>query len=240
MGIPELGGAIETFKLCLMNNRTPEDRLAALKNEFNREALLSGSGHRYDRLLSIIRTAMSKYRIDCTTDLPNGAPVWKKVVRIIWLEKHDAICMAKKGGTKDKQPSGPPMPPKLPELNEDVLEPTVVSQLMEQFNPQLRIEMVNHTDNIVETVVSVIEKRFNLDKHSQRGSTRRSGSLGSQETDSNAAQSLLSLREPQDVRLLEQAIEQDNYQPNAISSHQHHAGRHEFTTRNDTQQAPCL
>lgn len=116
LGIPELGSAIETFKACLINN-SPNERLNALRIEVNHAMFISGSNNRYDRLYSIIRVAMVKYGINCTTSLPNGAPVWKKVVNVIWPSDYQTICDAREG-TDTGDNNTPPLPPVIPELEE--------------------------------------------------------------------------------------------------------------------------
>lgn len=123
LGIPELGSTIDTFKLCLTNNDTVETRLHALRAEIYHDTLISRSRVRYDHLYSIIRTSMIKYGINCTTNPPNGMPVWKKVVQVIWPEQYDYICRAREGSKSGsiKQPPLPPKIPPLPEATDDIV-----------------------------------------------------------------------------------------------------------------------
>lgn len=78
---------------------------------------------------------MIRYGIKCTTNIPNGAPVWKKVVQVIWLDQYDEICL-----TRDDSKSHPPPPqlPKLTESSDDLLESNLMAELMAKLNEQLR------------------------------------------------------------------------------------------------------
>lgn len=202
-GVPELGSAIETFKTCLMNKHSPEERLDNVRNEVNYDALVSGTSNIYDRLFSIIRTAMITYGISCKTNLPNGAPVWKKAVIIIWPEQYQEICTARDGTIMETQP--PPPPPELTELEEEKLESSVVERLMQQFNEDLKLESIRHMESIVDKVVSVIGEKLNLDGNIQQGSEYQNTASKSQAGDMQSVSHHTNRTrfETQDVRIID-------------------------------------
>lgn len=150
---------------------------------------------------------MIKCGINCTTSLPDGAPVWKKVVHIIWPDVYQFICDAKegKGSEANNANNEHPLPPRLPELNDantDEVESKVAEKLMKHFNDQLKLELSNHTDNIVEQVVSVVEKKLNLDVTGQQGLSQDNSARRSHGNQTTTDQSHHINREPQNVRIL--------------------------------------
>lgn len=115
LGIPDIGPALEVFKTCKNNHDTQDDRIEALRKNIDHVTFISGSNNRYYRLYTIIRSAIIKYGIFCSSILRNDVPVWKKVVYIIWPESYKEIVRI-----KERSRSGLskqlPLPPELPEM----------------------------------------------------------------------------------------------------------------------------
>lgn len=88
---------------------------------------------------------MVKYGIKCNTILPNGALMWKKVVHVIWPDQYNDIFIAQErgGNVTFKQLPLPPEIPTMPESGIETVDSGTVAKLMEQFNNQLKIELIN-------------------------------------------------------------------------------------------------
>lgn len=92
----ELGPMLGKFKRCMMEYETPEERLNAIRTQITPMQFVSGSMANEDRLYTTLRAALGRYGINCTNDLPNGSPVWKKLVKLLWPHKFDGVCDAVK------------------------------------------------------------------------------------------------------------------------------------------------
>lgn len=211
LGIPDLGSAIETFKVCLLENDTPEQRLMALQRDLDHVSFISGSSNRNNRLYSIVRTAMIKYDINCTSNLPNGAPVWKKLVQVIWPHAFQEIVSSKEGSSSAVTNQVPP-PPELPELKDDTEEndeSKLINKLMEQFNNKLKLELKQHTDQIASNVVTLVENRLKSGVLDQQGSEQDDAMMSS----GRIGQSSQRHRGSQDVRIYDSQTAEQRQQP---------------------------
>lgn len=111
----ELGPMIQLFKGCLTNNATPEARIEAIRTIITPMQFASGSMVKEDRLYTTLRAALGRYGIDCKVYLPNGSPVWKKLVNLLWPTKYEGfveavkVRMAHNGASphKDRTEHGP-------------------------------------------------------------------------------------------------------------------------------------
>lgn len=97
-----LGTMLLTLQECLVNNNTPTQRLIAVTQRISPSQFVSGPMTETDRLYKAIRAAFGKYDVDCSTSLPNGSPVWKKLVILLWPAKFDDVCASVKSGASTR------------------------------------------------------------------------------------------------------------------------------------------
>lgn len=125
-------------------------------------------------------------------------------MHIIWPEEYQDIYEEYEGNISEASIQNP-LPPKLPVLTDDNIddvESKVVEKLVNTFNGQLKPELVNHTENSVDQVVKVNEKRLNLDGTSQQRNSQDSGARQSQVNQTTTNLTHHSTHEPPDVRIM--------------------------------------
>lgn len=84
-----------------------------------------------------------------------------------------------------KQPPLPPEIPPMPETGNENFDSGTIAKLMEQFNNQLKIELNNDTNNIVNKVVEMVEIKLKIVDVQQQGSNHDSGLVPLQEPDNH-------------------------------------------------------